>query len=83
MLAAVPVPDPTVKQKHLRLKGEPPSPIDVPKGCRFAGRCPRRIGTECDTIPPPLRDAGGGHFIECHIPIEDLRNASPVVSEGN
>ncbi|WP_293853931.1 ABC transporter ATP-binding protein [uncultured Alsobacter sp.] len=79
LLAAVPVPDPSVRQKHLRLQGEPPSPIDVPKGCRFAGRCPRRIGPECDATPPPLRDAGGGHFIECHIPIEDLRNAAPVL----
>jgi peptide/nickel transport system ATP-binding protein len=78
LLAAVPVPDPTAKPKHLRLQGEPPSPINVPKGCRFAGRCPRRIGPMCDTTPPPLRDAGGGHFIECHIATEDLRNAPPV-----
>jgi peptide/nickel transport system ATP-binding protein len=78
LLAAVPVPDPTVRPKHLRLEGEPPSPINVPKGCRFAGRCPRRIGPVCDTTPPPLRDAGNGHFIECHIPVDDLRTAPPA-----
>ena len=78
LLAAVPVPDPTVRPKHLRLEGEPPSPINVPKGCRFAGRCPRRLGPVCDSTPPPLRDAGGGHFIECHIPVDDLRTLPPV-----
>ncbi|WP_406857878.1 ABC transporter ATP-binding protein [Alsobacter sp. KACC 23698] len=78
LLAAVPVPDPTVKQKHVRLEGEPPSPINVPAGCRFAARCPRKIGDICDTTPPPDRDAGGGHLIACHIPIEELRRVTPI-----
>ncbi|PSC03644.1 ABC transporter ATP-binding protein [Alsobacter soli] len=80
LLAAVPVPDPTVKQKHLRLEGEPPSPINVPAGCRFAARCPRKVGAICDNTPPPERDAGGGHMIACHIPIEELKAVTPIFS---
>jgi peptide/nickel transport system ATP-binding protein len=73
LLSAVPVPDPTVEQKHIRLKGEIPSPLNVPKGCRFATRCPRKLGPICDEEQPPLRLAGPGHLIACHIPIDELR----------
>ena len=58
LLAAVPVPDPTRRARHVRLEGETPSPINVPKGCRFAPRCPRKLGAICDTVPPPDRDPG-------------------------
>jgi peptide/nickel transport system ATP-binding protein len=73
LLSAVPVPDPTVEQKRIRLKGEVPSPLSVPKGCRFATRCPRKLGPICDSEQPPLRVAGTGHLIACHIPIDELR----------
>ena len=38
-------------------------------GCVFAGRCPRRIGSICDSIEPPVRVAGAGHSIACHLPL--------------
>ncbi|MEJ1161270.1 ABC transporter ATP-binding protein [Prosthecomicrobium sp. N25] len=82
LLSAVPVADPTVTQKRIRLKGEIPSPIDVPPGCRFAGRCPRKVGPVCDTTPPPARDAGEGHTIFCHIPLDDLRRVEPILQEA-
>ena len=72
LLSSVPVADPTVEQQRIRLTGEAPSPLNVPKGCRFTARCPRKLGPVCDTVPPPLREAGGGHSILCHIPLEDL-----------
>ncbi|MCW6507805.1 ABC transporter ATP-binding protein [Lichenifustis flavocetrariae] len=72
LLSAIPVADPDAVQSRIRLKGDIPSPIDVPPGCRFASRCPRRIGDICDTIPPPLRDTGEGHEILCHIPVMTL-----------
>lgn len=79
LLSAVPVADPTVTQKRIRLEGEIPSPIDVPKGCRFSGRCPRKLGPICDTTPPPARDAGDGHLIFCHIPLDVLAKVEPIV----
>ncbi|WP_169544034.1 ABC transporter ATP-binding protein [Sneathiella aquimaris] len=48
------------------LTGDPPSPINLPKGCRFAGRCPVAIES-CASVPPPLKDWGDGHFASCHL----------------
>jgi peptide/nickel transport system ATP-binding protein len=78
LLSAIPIPDPAVEQKRIRLEGEAPSPINLPRGCRFAGRCPRKVGEICDREPPPVRPAGGGHFIACHIPLEELRKVGSV-----
>jgi peptide/nickel transport system ATP-binding protein len=78
LLSAVPLPDPALKRKRIPLRRETPSPFDLPPGCRFAGRCPRKLGEICDREMPPLREAGPAHFIACHIPIEELRCSSPV-----
>ncbi len=83
LLAAVPVPDPDAAQTHIRLQGSVPSPTNPPPGCRFHTRCPRRSllpdgGRVCETDEPPWRDAGGGHRIFCHIPLERLRAAESM-----
>ncbi len=78
LLSAVPVPDPSIKTKRIRLQGEIPSPLNVPAGCRFATRCPRKLGAVCDTTPPPKRDNRDGHIIHCHIPLEQLAQTEPV-----
>lgn len=78
LLSAVPLPDPSTGRTRIRLEGEMPSPLNPPAGCRFAGRCPRKIGTICDTVPPPAREAGEAHLIFCHIPLEELRRIAPV-----
>ncbi len=78
LLSAVPVPDPSVRTARIRLDGEIPSPLNVPPGCRFATRCPRKLGAICDTTPPPARDAGDEHLIHCHIPLDRLRQTEPV-----
>jgi peptide/nickel transport system ATP-binding protein len=78
LLSAVPVPDPTVQQKRIRLEGEIPSPLNVPRGCRFAGRCPRKLGPICDEQPPPEQQAGPDHTIACHIPLDVLRRVEPI-----
>ncbi len=80
LLSAVPSPDPTAASRRIRLEGELPSRIHPPKGCRFATRCPRKLGAMCETEPPPVRDAGGGHLIFCHIPLPGLSAAEPVRS---
>ncbi|MBI2217919.1 MAG: ATP-binding cassette domain-containing protein [Candidatus Rokubacteria bacterium] len=48
------------------LQGELPSPIDLPRGCRFAGRCPRRM-SRCDEVEPVLREAEPGRLVACHL----------------
>lgn len=47
------------------LKGEPPSPLDLPKGCVFAGRCPV-CKEKCMETRPQLRQVGENHFVACH-----------------
>jgi peptide/nickel transport system ATP-binding protein len=48
------------------LEGELPSPIDLPRGCRFASRCPHRFA-RCDEIEPPLREVAPGQLVACHL----------------
>jgi peptide/nickel transport system ATP-binding protein len=50
----------------------PPQPGVASGGCKFAARCTRRLGTVCDTVAPPLQQAGDGHVILCHIPSAEL-----------
>jgi peptide/nickel transport system ATP-binding protein len=59
------VPDPAQGRRALPLKGDLPSPQDIPQGCRFHPRCP--LATDlCRSSDPILRDAGDGHTIACH-----------------
>ncbi len=81
LLSAIPIPDPTVTRRQIRLDGDIPSARDIPNGCRFHTRCPRKLGAICEQQNPPIRDAGDGHFIRCHIPIEqliELQSAQPI-----
>ena len=45
---------------------------DPDRGCAFAGRCPWQPGALCATAPPPWREAGPGHRLRCHLPLEEL-----------
>ncbi|WP_398501099.1 oligopeptide/dipeptide ABC transporter ATP-binding protein, partial [Variovorax sp.] len=49
---------------RIKLTGDPPSPIDPPHGCRFAGRCPV-AEPACAAEPPPLREVVPGHWVRC------------------
>jgi peptide/nickel transport system ATP-binding protein len=85
LLSAVPIPDPSAVQKHIRLEGNVPSAIDPPSGCRFHTRCPRREllpdgGKICETEIPPWREAAEGHRIFCHLPLETLGTFEPVIT---
>ncbi|CAH2604755.1 murein tripeptide ABC transporter/oligopeptide ABC transporter ATP binding subunit OppF [Rhodovastum atsumiense] len=67
LLSAVPVPDPLAARRRVVLSGDVPSPIDLPAGCRFRGRCPQAIA-RCATEDPVLRPAGpAGHLVACHL----------------
>jgi peptide/nickel transport system ATP-binding protein len=61
------------ERPRIRLEGDIPSAADPPSGCVFHTRCPRRIGEICDTEEPPLAEVEPGHFMRCHIPIDELR----------
>ncbi len=79
LLSAVPFPDPTVEQKSIRLSGTVPSALNPPSGCRFHTRCPRKLGDICERETPPWQEAGNGHRIFCHIPLDELRKVEAVV----
>jgi peptide/nickel transport system ATP-binding protein len=88
LLSAVPIPDPDVEQKNIRLSGNVPSALDPPSGCRFHTRCPRRHdmlsdgGKICETDNPPWQTSDRGHRILCHIPLEELEKLDPVVKSA-
>lgn len=67
LIAAVPLPDPTSRRIEVVIKGEIPSPVNPPSGCRFHTRCPKYIGDICRTKEPPLVDAGKGQMVACHL----------------
>jgi peptide/nickel transport system ATP-binding protein len=86
LLSAVPIPDPSVEQKHIRLEGAVPSAIAPPSGCRFHTRCPRRElmpdgGKRCETEVPSWVEVGEEHRIFCHLPIETLNSFGAVVTK--
>ncbi|MBI4413359.1 MAG: dipeptide ABC transporter ATP-binding protein [candidate division NC10 bacterium] len=66
LMSAIPVPDPTVKRERVILKGDPPSPLRPPSGCRFHTRCPKRF-EPCDRQEPVLREVQRGHWVSCHL----------------
>ncbi len=75
LLSAMPSVDPAEERQRIVLSGELPSRFNPPKGCRFATRCPRKVGAICDRETPPMRHTTEGHMIFCHIPLADLRTA--------
>ena len=60
LISAVPVADPDIEQRSIRLGGSVPSAMDVPPGCRFHPRCPRFLGDICVQQEPPWREHGDG-----------------------
>lgn len=66
LLSAIPIPDPRRRAQHIPLTGDVPSPINPPKGCHFADRCPV-AEKRCHDTYPEVRDLGGGHQAACHL----------------
>src|ERR1700730_5270230 len=65
LLSSRPSMNPKRRRSEPPLSGEPPSPIDPPRGCRFRTRCALAEGV-CATIEPELREQGEAHFAACH-----------------
>jgi oligopeptide/dipeptide ABC transporter ATP-binding protein len=75
LLSAVPIPDPGAARERILLKGDVPSPIDPPSGCRFHTRCSYAVA-HCSEAEPPLREVFPGHHVACHLRL----GASPEVA---
>ncbi len=67
LLAAVPIPDPSIKRTRVHLQGDVPSPIHPPPGCHFHTRCPIAQKGLCDKEKPVLKTVGEGHAVACHL----------------
>jgi oligopeptide/dipeptide ABC transporter ATP-binding protein len=76
LLSANPSPDPKKRKKPIILKGDVPSPIDPPSGCRFHTRCP--VAEEiCSNQWPEPKELPNGHMVRCHL--VDIANPKPPI----
>jgi oligopeptide transport system ATP-binding protein len=88
LLSAVPVPDPVAERKRRRviLKGDVPSPVNPPSGCRFHTRCwlYERLGQpeQCRTVDPDLRVLEGEQAVACHFAEEALKTDVGIAHLG-
>jgi oligopeptide/dipeptide ABC transporter ATP-binding protein len=64
LMSAIPIPDPTLKRERIILKGDVPSPLNPPKGCRFHPRCPIAV-EECSVKEPPFIEKSKDHWVAC------------------
>ena len=74
----MPVPDPNgARRSRIILKGDVPSPINPPPGCRFHTRCPYAF-ERCRLEEPQMRELRPGHFAACHLRDVDTAAFSKV-----
>ncbi|MBQ9729986.1 MAG: dipeptide ABC transporter ATP-binding protein [Clostridia bacterium] len=66
LFSAVPVPNPHVKMNRVILKGDIPSPVNPPKGCKFHTRCEKCMDV-CKEVVPEYKEIEAGHFCACHL----------------
>jgi len=64
LMSAIPIPDPKIKRDRIILKGDVPSPLHPPSGCRFHPRCPVAI-EHCSVQEPPFLEVSPGHYAAC------------------
>lgn len=77
LISSVPTLDKARNKKRRIMKGEIPSPFQIPQGCRFHTRCPYAQDI-CRSVPPELRDLGNLHWVACHF----AENDQKIKSEG-
>jgi oligopeptide/dipeptide ABC transporter ATP-binding protein len=79
LLEAIPVPNPEIAGEQngkVAVRGELPSPLHPPSGCRFRTRCPRAQDI-CAVETPELRPFGSEHFAACHFPLQPPGSSTP------
>ena len=67
LFSVIPRLDAKMRSKKIILKGEIPSPVNPPLGCRFHTRCIKKIGEICEKISPCLTEIEDNHFVACHL----------------
>lgn len=87
LLSSVPQFDPSAAtvRREFELSGDPPSPIDPPKGCRFHPRCPR-ASARCASDEPQLQPRAGdsaNHQTACHFPVTDADSLTSALAQGD
>ena len=77
LLTSIPDPDPQVGRRDTanHIKGELPSPLDPPSGCRFRTRCPL-AQERCAEETPELRPMSDGHYVACHFPLDGWQTSA-------
>jgi peptide/nickel transport system ATP-binding protein len=84
LIATIPVPEPVEARATAKvgIKGELPSPVNPPSGCRFRTRCP--FAQElCAEEEPPLRSFGPGHVAACHFPLQNYAPGADIVAAAD
>jgi peptide/nickel transport system ATP-binding protein len=84
LIATIPVPEPVEARATAKvgIKGELPSPVNPPSGCRFRTRCP--FAQElCAQEEPPLRSFGPGHMAACHFPLQNYAPGAGIVAAAD
>ena len=81
LISSVPQPDPEKNINEKPLKGEIPSPVNVPPGCRFHPRCPYAVEI-CKTTQPELIEADTGHWSACHFANDFKEGKHPIVADN-
>jgi len=71
LLDSIPSTDPAATRRATTIKGELPSPIHPPSGCRFRTRCPR-AAERCAAEEPQMRELAAGHSVACHFPLSNV-----------
>jgi oligopeptide/dipeptide ABC transporter ATP-binding protein len=82
LMSAIPIPDPELRRTRIILRGDVPSPVNPPSGCRFHPRCPLRdrLGEPevCASDDPQLRPIAAMHEVACHFAEESAETAALV-----
>ncbi len=66
LMSAIPIPNPAMRRERIILKGDVPSPLNPPPGCRFHPRCPIAVD-KCSQIEPEFKEIRPGHWAACHL----------------
>ncbi len=82
LLDSIPSTEPGAARATATIKGEPPSPINPPSGCRFRTRCPRATDL-CATEEPKPRELAAAHFVACHYPLSQPAPVATVVTAAD